>query len=491
MSQPPFLLFLNFAMKKTLFAILICLPVLISAQDGYEIKIQFKPFANQTVYLGHYAGKQFPIVDSVKLNAKAEGVLKGSQKLGGGIYVLAYPTRDRFIEMLIDQDQHFSVFADTSNLGSRYFTGSDDNEQFLRYQSHVDSLGRRLSELEDMRPTSAALGDSAFIDTEIKGTRKAISDLRHDITSERPQSILAMLMRLMEEPQVPPASAHPGGSYDSAYAYRYFKNHYWDGLYFFDDRMVRTPASLFDSRLDKYMNTLFYPDADSVIRELDYMLGYATPSKEMTKYLLVKFVTRYLNQQFMWEDKVFVHLFQKYFANKNYDWLTEEGKKMITNRAYSLMSNIMGNPAEDIALPDQKGNLRLLYADTARFTLVTFWDPTCGHCKETLPQIDSMYRKSWKNIGLRIFAVAKETEGKKEDWLKFISDYKLDDWTHVYYSKAEEKLRVDNNIPGYVQLYDAQTVPALFLLDREKRIIAKKLTWEQTDEILKLKLQKQ
>jgi hypothetical protein len=58
----------------------------------------------------------------------------------------------------------------------------------------------------------------------------------------------------------------------------------------------------------------------------------------------------------------------------------------------------------------------------------------------------------------------------------------------VYYSKQEEKSRVDKGIPGYSQLYDAQVVPAVFLLDRDKRIIAKKLTWKQTDEILDIKM---
>ncbi|HEX2847737.1 MAG TPA: TlpA disulfide reductase family protein, partial [Chitinophagaceae bacterium] len=182
------------------------------------------------------------------------------------------------------------------------------------------------------------------------------------------------------------------------------------------------------------------------------------------------------------------HLFEKYFAQKDYDWLTPQGKKLITDRAYSLMANIMGNPAENISLPDTAGNIKNLYADTARFTLVCFWDPTCGHCKETLPLIDSMYRAKWKASGLKIYAVARETDGTKNDWLNFIRQHHLEEWTNVYYSKEEEKNRIAANIPGYIQLYDAQTVPTVYLLDKEKRIIAKKLTWQQTDEILQLRL---
>jgi hypothetical protein len=99
-----------------------------------------------------------------------------------------------------------------------------------------------------------------------------------------------------------------------------------------------------------------------------------------------------------------------------------------------------------------------------------------------------MYQAKWKNAGVKIFAVAKETEGTKKDWLDILHKHPLKGWTHVYYSKEEEKKRVDAGIPGYSQLYDAQIVPAVYLLDKDKRIIAKKLTWQQTDEILMLKM---
>jgi thiol-disulfide isomerase/thioredoxin len=206
--------------------------------------------------------------------------------------------------------------------------------------------------------------------------------------------------------------------------------------------------------------------------------------------MLLKFVNRYLNQKYMWEDAVFVHIFEKYFAQKNYDWLSDKGRKIITDRAYSLMANIMGSPAAEIELPDSNGKKRNLYGVEAPFVLVTIWDPTCGHCKETLPKLDSMYRTKWKTYGLKIFALAKETDGTRKDWTSFIEKNRLNDWVNVYYSKEDEKARVSANIPGYSQLYDVQSFPTLYLLDKDKRIIAKKVTFEQIDEILQYKLKK-
>ncbi|HYE53889.1 MAG TPA: hypothetical protein VD996_03570, partial [Chitinophagaceae bacterium] len=45
--------------------------------------------------------------------------------------------------------------------------------------------------------------------------------------------------------------------------------------------------------------------------------------------------------------------------------------------------------------------------------------------------------------------------------------------------------------PLYRQLYDVYQTPVLYLLDKDKRIIAKKLNHIQIDEVIKLKQQTQ
>lgn len=309
---------------------------------------------------------------------------------------------------------------------------------------------------------------------------------RAEVVKKNPASTLSFLLKLLDEPEVPPASQHPGGKYDSAFAYHYYKSHYWDGVSFYDDRLLRTP--IFENKLDKYFEQIVVPHPDSVIREIDYMLGFASVNEEMQKFFLLKFVNRYLTQKYMWEDKVFVHLYEKYFSQKTYPWLNEKGMKTITDRAYSLYANILGNAASDIDLPDTAGKNISLYSLTSPYTVIVIWDPTCGHCKEVIPKVDSLYKNKWKTQGVKVYSLAKETEGNRNDWLKFIREYHLQDWVNVYYSKADDKARIDAGIPGYSQLYDVQSFPTLYLLDKDKHIIAKKLTFEQINEVLQQKI---
>lgn len=456
------------------------------AQEGYEIKITFKPFKNQYIYLGHYFGKTYPIIDSALLNDKSEAVFKGAQKLNGGIYLIGYPNKSGFFEILVDKNQRFSIKADTATIAKgATFENSADNTLFSNYQQVMSTKGLAINNLQQQLKTVSSKADSTRITDALTKADKDVKDFREDLIKKNPNSLLTTLLIAMREPELTGKLRDPKTKEDSLAAYYTYKNQYWDGVNFWDGRLAYT--TFFEEKIDKYFNQLVTPHPDSVIKELDYMLGFASANEEMTRFLLIKFVNRYLNQKYMWEDAVFVHLFEKYFSNKTYSWLGDKGKKTITDRAYSLMANIMGNPASDVVLPDTIGTVTGLYDLKADYALVVFWDPTCGHCKEVLPKLDSFYVAKWKAAGLKIFAVAKETDGSKADWLNFIHEKKLNDWTHVYYTKAEDKTRIDAGVPGYSQLYDVQTFPTLYLLDKEKRIVAKKLAVDQIDEVLQLK----
>src|SRR5258705_608796 len=103
-------------MKRILSPLTLLLAFSAFAQPGYEIKVTFKPFKKQYIYLGHYFGKQYPIIDSALVNDKSEAVFKGTTKLPGGIYLAGYPNKSRFFAILIDKQQKFSVLADTATI---------------------------------------------------------------------------------------------------------------------------------------------------------------------------------------------------------------------------------------------------------------------------------------------------------------------------------------------------------------------------------------
>ena len=78
-------------------------------------------------------------------------------------------------------------------------------------------------------------------------------------------------------------------------------------------------------------------------------------------------------------------------------------------------------------------------------------------------------------------------EDLKPMWTKYIREHNLGEWINVYQTKEMEAAASASQKPSYRQLYDVTMTPTLFLLDKEKRIIGKKLTWQQLDDLMQVK----
>jgi hypothetical protein len=455
------------------------------SQTGYNIKLTLKPFQKSLVYLAYYYGKVKAVADSVVLDENSNGVFKGKEKLPGGIYFIVSPRKEILFELLIDQQQDFSIVADTTDLVNHItFTGSTDNSVFQSYTHFVAKDGKEITDLQALLSSAKTKQDSTKLLDRMKVLNKEIQDYRDDIEKKYPASLLTTLFRAMKDPVVPPADKQPGGKYDSQYAFHYYKAHYWDGISFTDDRLVRTP--ILEPKIERYYKDLVTPTADSINREVDWMLLYSRSNKEMFKFLMVHFVQKYINPEFMGQDAVFVHIFDKFINTGEADFFTEKYRKFINDRAYSLMANLIGQPAANLEMVDTANKPTPLYGVQAQFTVVCFWDPTCSHCKETVPKLDSIYQAKWKNEGVKLYGVM--VDGGKDNWLKFIREHNLKGWIHVYETQQQHDAVAANNQAGYKQLYDVYQTPTIFLLDKDKRIIAKRLSYQQLDEVINLKL---
>jgi hypothetical protein len=473
--------------KKTFSFVLFLLISCCGFSQGYSIKLTLKPYTNAKVFLGYHYGKMKAVADSVILDGNSEGVFKGKEKLAGGIYFIVSPKKEILFELLIDQEQQFSIFADTSSLpGSIAFTGSPENKTFLEYTAFMNSHGKQIAILQSQYALAKTKNDTSVIREKIRIVNEEVKDEREKIETASPNSLLTVLLMALKEPVVPPVPKLANGRPDSTFAYRYYKEHYWDYISWTDDRLIRTP--ILEPKLDKYYKDLVSPQPDSIERELDHMLLFSRSNKDMFKFLLVYFTQKYINPEYMGQDAVFIHLFEKYINTGQADFFTEKYRKFVNDRAYSIMANLIGQPAANLEMTDSSGKVRSLYEVPANFVLVCFWDPTCSHCKETIPKLDSIYQAKWKYEGLQVFSVM--VDGGQENWRNFIRDHNLGDWINVYQTTAQHDAEIAAGRPDYRQLYDVYQTPEIYLLDKEKRIVAKKLTYQQVDEIINLKLKK-
>src|SRR5580765_3290277 len=155
---------INLLLKKTFTAFGFVLIASCVYSQGYNIQLTLKPFTNAKIYLGYHYGKVKAVADSVILDNNSSGTFKGSNKLPGGIYFIVSPKKEILFELLIDQQQQFSISADTLRLpASIVFTGSPENKTFMDYTSFMNSHGKELASLQTRLSEAKTKKDSASI----------------------------------------------------------------------------------------------------------------------------------------------------------------------------------------------------------------------------------------------------------------------------------------------------------------------------------------
>ena len=468
-------------MKQTLVLAVLIVQGMIAAAQGYNIS--FKSNVNYgQAFLTYYSGKNLNVQDSAAINKQGVAVFKNSTSLPGGIYAVVFGDKKFSSDFLVDKEQNIAITADTQQLSKTSITGSTDNTMFSAYQNFVAEKGRLLTQERTAFEQSTTKADSLLHEKKYNDLNTEINNYRYKIINDKPNSMMSSLLLAMKGPAQP--STNPITAQDSLDNYYFYKAHYWDGFSFSDSRLVRTPFFL--PRLETYYREVMQQgQTDSIIRDIDYRLVLARSSPEMYKFLLNWFTDEYINPKYMGQDAIFVHLYEKYHSKGLTPWLNDKQIKTITDRAYMQMSNLIGEQAVNMEMLDTKNDTVNLYDIKSPYTLLLFWDPTCGHCKEEVPRIDSIYRASWKDQGVTIFAVL--TEKTEPAWQKYITEHHIEDWINVHQSPEMAEAERNSQMPGFRQSFDVIMTPTLLLLDKDKRIIAKKLNLEQIDAFLKVK----
>jgi hypothetical protein len=117
------------------------------------------------------------------------------------------------------------------------------------------------------------------------------------------------------------------------------------------------------------------------------------------------------------------------------------------------------------------------YAKTHDLTLVTFYDPTCEHCKVELPKMDSIVSVLEKQLVLNIgkFTICNDMGNLPDVWKAFINEHHLNkNYVHVSLGNNNEIRKA----------YDAYSNPLFYLIDKDGKFIGKKISINTLRKIL-------
>ena len=219
-----------------------------SAKTPYKISLDIPGYSAGIAYLCYHFGKNLNIQDSAAVSPQGKAVFSSDKDLPGGIYAIVFPGRNRSFDFFIHNERHISLRADSNDLSHVQIQGAPENKLFQEYQRFVNLKGSLMQRARESYALSTTKADSTLHQEAFLKYQKELNDYREEVLQQQPQSMMAVMLQAMKEPDPPIKS--PKTRQDSLYNYYYYKKHYWDGVTFMDERVIRTPFFL--PRLERY-----------------------------------------------------------------------------------------------------------------------------------------------------------------------------------------------------------------------------------------------
>lgn len=444
----------------------------VKQKPGHNITFDIADMPNEEMFIAyHYGGKHY-ISDTLMLDEKGHGVLKGEEHKPNGVYLAVFPSLgNKYFEFLIS-DQHFGISTKKDVLGKEMeFKNSPENDIFNSDMLEMADLRTKSSKLKT--ELDAAQGSKKdAVQAEMDELNKTYLAKREKIMTDYPDYFYTDLLGLMKEVDIPePPKNEAGELIDSSFGWKYWKNHYWDYTDFSEEGILRTP--IYHNKLITFMTKRTEPIQDSVITSCHAVLNKALANEEVFKYTLVTLLNKYANSKIMGDDAVYVDLIDSYYKKGLAPWTDSAQLAKMTERADALAPLLIGKTSPDLTMraPDLKTQIRL-HDLPSDYSIVFVWDPDCGHCKKAVPHIKKFYDTYGKEKSVMVYAISTVNYEQVGEWKDFIKEHDLT-WTNVADPYHETPFR---------KVYDISSTPQIFVLDKDKKIIAKRIGAQQLEE---------
>ena len=212
---------------------------------------------------------------------------------------------------------------------------------------------------------------------------------------------------------------------------------YWDDMALNDPRILTYP--LIDNKLEAYFDGL-YNDAARINEEIDKLIAKTGDCVEVRDYLIWYIYRKYYNPKYMNLDDVYIHIVNEYFVKMEMENVSQSVIDLMVDRAKNLENLKLGAKLPEI------GNL---YSVESEYITVVFYDKSCQKCAQEGRILEETRKR---HPEMTIFPVEINSTG----------------------------------IKNLMSMYDIQTTPMIYVLDKDKHIVAKRIMAEQVEQVLNM-----
>ncbi|MGL1888066.1 MAG: thioredoxin-like domain-containing protein [Reichenbachiella sp.] len=450
-------------------AIVICVfsgELVMAQSDNYKIKITVEGIEDTVAYLGYNFGLKKYLQDTSVVDELGTVYFDGDKDLKTGVYFLY--SKGYYMEFIVDE-QDFEL---KTKIGESYTNmeviNSPTNVDFRDFQNVMINHQKSMKEISISLDSTSTSNDSLVAINRTQELNSTNKIKRDSLGIAYKDSFVGQILALMA---LSPDFSFEGDSLtysEKMDQYGAFRKGYFDQVDFNSEGLLRTPV--FHPKVIEYLDRVTFQHPDSVIASVEMLLTKAKNNEEMYRYLLGTIFQKYQNPKIMGMDKVFVYLADEYYLSGKATWAEESMLEELTEEMKFHRKNQLGLKAPQIYFQDTTGVTNNLYNINHDYIVLYFYSPTCGHCKKKTPVLKEVYDK----LDGKVEVVAVNTDTDKVKWIEFINELDLN-WLNYADMEYHSNFRVE---------YNVRSTPMIYVLDKDKTLIAKKLDVEQLEDFI-------
>ena len=460
-------------MKKTISILSVFLLSLITVHAQMEIKLQISPVQYDSLTIESFHKEKQQKTSFTQPFSK-EVTFKDKQTLRPGFYwIIGDTTKIGSFLISNNKNQKFTVIINEDTV---IYQGSEENTNNVRYISKIQSYGMQMRALDaEFQQAQSSmpqymlrvLADS--LTAKAKRINKEQDAYQLSVIEENKGSLLASIIQLARSlPEMPQEYYQNRDLYQKFVVEHFFDNFPWN-----DPRIFDTPIG--EDKIKEYCNIIYQLDRKDLDTFVVAALN-AARANEQSLYLFYDKVEKILGSNIS-PYKV-EHTYIKMLQNiLSYPKLDENRARRYNRELKTINKNLEGDLVPNFRIVMANGDTTSLYDIQSNFLLLYLQHPTCPTCREV--------RGKMANFPALNTAIAKGN-------LKVLTVYFEDDeqvWKN--YLKSPEAnpsylhgWNFDQTIEDK-ELYDTRTIPFMFLLDKDKKVIRKDLLYNEIEDHVK------
>ena len=424
--------------------------------------------------VGFYA-EQNVLVDTTVVGVDGKIKFKKPEGYPQGLYYVSI-AKNRYVQVMLDDDQKFTMSTKFSNPDENMIVKGSDSNSALYENILFERAGSPKFDAVAQKIKAAAEGSAEK--EKYTAEQQVLTEERQAhldaLYKKHPKSLFTKFKQAGANPEVRTDVPEDKVVF-------HYRNDFWKGVDFSDRRLLRTPV--IHNKLKRYFTELTAQNQDSIYASATRLCDQVLTHPEYYMFFTNWVVRQYEPTKTTLMDPEFVHvkMIQRYFKKDRAFWADSLEVFALQQRAGEMAQSLLGDQGPDVTAKDLNGKTHQLMASKADYLIVYMFAPSCEHCQEQTPLLVDWYNKN-------------KAEGKSRDVYAIALDSNVDDPNELANYIAKTKMPFpcvwDPTNRSIYKRYYVDITPEIYVLDPDRKIIAKNLKVFQIDTMIDRDIEK-